>query len=61
MHAGKKLKGMQDNMDRFLIVTNDGKDADHIITRKVKELLETEGKKCVLCQKDEKKLSLIHI
>ena len=42
-------------MDRFLIVTNDGKDADHIITRKVKELLETEGKKCVLCQKDEKK------
>ena len=42
-------------MDRFLIVTDDGKDADHIITRKVKELLETEGKKCVLCQKDEKK------
>lgn len=55
MHAGKKLKGMQDNMDRFLIVTNDGKDVDHIITRKVKGLLETEGKKCVLCQKDEKK------
>ncbi len=31
-------------MDRFLIVTNDGKDADHIITRKVKELLETEAR-----------------
>ena len=39
MHAGKKLKGMQDNMDRFLIVTNDGKDVDHIITRKVKRLM----------------------
>lgn len=42
-------------MDRFFIVTNDGKDIDHAITNKVKGLLETAGKTCILCQKDEHK------
>ena len=42
-------------MDRFLIVTNDRKDADKTITKKVKRLLEEAGKTCFLCQKDEQK------
>ena len=42
-------------MDRFLIVTNDGKDTDHSVTAKVKSLLTEAGKTCILCQKDEKK------
>lgn len=42
-------------MDRFLIVTNDGKDIDHAITNQVRELLERAGKTCILCQKDENK------
>ena len=42
-------------MDRFLIVTNDGKDTDHSVTAKVKNLLTEAGKTCILCQKDEKK------
>ena len=42
-------------MEYFLIVTNDGKDADGQVTAKVKRLLEGAGKTCVLCQKDENK------
>lgn len=42
-------------MDRFLIVTNDGKDIEQTVTRKVTELLEAAGKICILCRKDENK------
>lgn len=42
-------------MDRFLIVTNDGKDVDHRVTEKVMRLLESAGKTCFLCRKDDKK------
>lgn len=42
-------------MDRFLIVTNDGKDTEQTVTRKVTELLEAAGKVCILCRKDENK------
>nr|WP_106788453.1 NAD(+)/NADH kinase [Massilistercora timonensis] len=39
-------------MEHFLIVTNDGKDADGRVTAKVKRLLTDAGKTCVLCEKD---------
>lgn len=39
-------------MEHFLIVTNDGKDADGRVTAKVKQLLIDAGKTCVLCEKD---------
>ncbi len=42
-------------MDTFYIVTNDGKDPDYIVTNHVKELLEAEGKSCILCRKDADK------
>lgn len=42
-------------MDRFLIVTNDGKDVEKTVTRRLVDLLETAGKVCTLCQKDENK------
>ena len=42
-------------MNRFFIVTNDGKDVDHSVTNKVKRLLTDAGKECILCEKDEKK------
>lgn len=42
-------------MNRFLIVTNDGKDVDHKVTGRVIHFLEKAGKTCVLCRKDEKK------
>lgn len=42
-------------MDRFYIVTNDGKDPDYIVTGHVKDLLESAGKTTYLCQKDENK------
>ncbi len=42
-------------MKRFYIVTNDGKDPDHIVTGHVKDLLESKGKMIYLCQKDERK------
>ncbi len=42
-------------MDNFLIVTNDGKDVGHVITMKIKALLEEAGKTCVICQKNEDK------
>ncbi len=42
-------------MERFYIVTNDGKDKNGLVTAKVRNLLESEGKTCILCQKDEQK------
>ena len=42
-------------MKRFLIVTNDGKDTDHKVTNKLKQLLEDAGRSCILCEKDAKK------
>ena len=42
-------------MDRFLIVTNDGKDVDHKVTGQVIHLLEKAGKTCILCRKDNTK------
>ncbi len=43
------------NMERFFVVTNDGKDRDGQVTGKVKKLLESRGKSCILCKKDEQK------
>lgn len=40
-------------MDRFWIVTNDGKDIGHEVTDKVTGLLEAAGKVCMQCMKDE--------
>ncbi len=42
-------------MERFYIVTNDGKDSGGFVTEKVKRLLEEGGKTCILCRKDEDK------
>lgn len=42
-------------MDRFYIVTNDGKDPDYIVTDHVREVLESAGKLCFMSRKDEKK------
>ena len=42
-------------MDRFFIVTNDGKDPDFTVTDKVKSLLLQEGKTTYLCEKNEDK------
>jgi NAD+ kinase len=42
-------------MNRFLIVTNDGKDTDYKVTNKIKHLLEEAGKTCILCEKDGSK------
>lgn len=42
-------------MNKFYIVTNDGKDTDHQVTDKVKKILSDAGKTCILCQKDENK------
>ncbi|MCI8795848.1 MAG: NAD(+) kinase [Dorea sp.] len=42
-------------MNRFLIVTNDGKDREYTVTRQVTGLLEAAGRECILCKKDEHK------
>ena len=42
-------------MERFFIVTNDGKDIGGRVTAKVKHLLEEQGKTFILCEKDEDK------
>ncbi|MCI8561082.1 MAG: NAD(+)/NADH kinase [Dorea sp.] len=42
-------------MDRFYIVTNDGKDPDYAVTDKVNDLLFKEGKTTYLCKKDDDK------
>ncbi len=40
-------------MERFLIVTNDGKDKGQKVTGEVIRLLESRGKACIRCRKDE--------
>ena len=42
-------------LKKFWIVTNDGKDTNHAVTGKVRELLEIEGRSCILCEKDAEK------
>lgn len=42
-------------MDRYLIVTNDGKDTDYSVTNQVVSMLRNAGKTCILCEKDENK------
>ena len=42
-------------LKKFWIVTNDGKDTNHAVTGKVKELLEISGRSCMLCEKDAEK------
>ena len=42
-------------MERFYIVTNDGKDKDRKITGHICDILKRAGKICLLAQKDEKK------
>ena len=42
-------------LKKFWIVTNDGKDTNHAVTGKVKELLEIAGRSCILCEKDAEK------
>lgn len=42
-------------MERFLIVTNDGKDKGQKVTQEVIRLLEASGKSCIRCQKDKNK------
>ena len=42
-------------MERFYIVTNDGKDPDYIVTDHVRDVLESAGKICCMSQKDESK------
>lgn len=39
-------------LKKFWIVTNDGKDTNHAVTEKVKELLEIAGRSCILCSTD---------
>lgn len=48
-------RGIDKKMERFFIVTNDGKDIDGAVTQKVRDFLESRGKKCMMCHKDEKK------
>lgn len=40
-------------MEHFYIITNELKDQDNKTTMELKDLLETKGKSCVLCKKDE--------
>jgi len=42
-------------MEKFYIVTNDGKDPDYIVTNHVREVLESAGKLCYMSKKDEEK------
>ena len=42
-------------MNRFLIVTNDGKDREYAVSRLVTGLLEAGVRECILCKKDEHK------
>ena len=37
-------------MERFFVVTNEGKDKDGRVTERVKALLEARGKSCILCE-----------
>ena len=51
----RKVKRNGLDMNRFLIVTNDGKDREYTVTRQVTGLLESAGRECILCKKDEHK------
>lgn len=42
-------------MNKFYIVTNDGKDKDLAVTNRVKDFLEIKGKTTYLCKKDKNK------
>lgn len=42
-------------MERFFIITNDGKDKDGLVTRRVIRVLEKAGKVCIPCRKDADK------
>ena len=42
-------------MERFFIVTNDGKDQGQKITERIIHILESSGKTCIRCRKDEDK------
>lgn len=42
-------------MERFYIVTNDGKDRDGRVTDRIRHILEGAGKTCLFSEKDEKK------
>jgi NAD+ kinase len=42
-------------MDKFYIVTNDGKDEELRITKRITEILDKHGKAYTLCEKDERK------
>ena len=48
-------------LKKFWIVTNDGKDTNHAVTEKVKELLEIAGRICILCEKDAEKNKVMKI
>ena len=48
-------------LKKFWIVTNDGKDTNHAVTGKVKELLEIAGRSCILCEKDAEKNKVMKI
>lgn len=43
-----------DKMDKFYIITNYTKDGDSRITRQIKKCIESYGKTCILCEKNEK-------
>lgn len=40
-------------MERFYIITNQGKDKNNEVTMQIKGYLEEKGKTCILCMKDE--------
>ena len=44
---------MRLKMERFYIITNYAKDEDYRITTRIKECIESYGKTCILCQKDD--------
>jgi len=41
-------------MEKFYIITNYTKDGDNRITRRIKSCIESYGKTCILCEKNEK-------
>lgn len=42
-------------MERFFIITNDGKDLGQRVTERIIHILESRGKTCLRCRKDEEK------
>ena len=45
-------------MERFFVVTNEGKDKDGRVTGRVKALLEKKGKTCILCEDEWKEMTV---